>query len=83
MLERTRKKRPRDTNQLAYDIVRESVGEAPPNKPEPDKNQAAVELGRKGGRKGGKVRASRMTAEQRREAARKAAKARWAKKASS
>jgi hypothetical protein len=41
--------------------------------------------GKIGGKKGGKVRAKRMTAEQRREAARKAVQARWkrAKKARS
>ena len=44
------------------------------------KDPAAVALGRKGGEKGGKVRASRMTAEERSEAAKKAAKARWAAK---
>ena len=40
---------------------------------EPDKDQAAAELGRKGG----KARAERMTPEQRAEAARKAAAGRW------
>ena len=39
------------------------------------KNSAAVELGRLGG----KARARKLTPEQRREAARKAVKARWAK----
>lgn len=41
------------------------------------KNQAAVALGRLGGKKGGAARAARMTAEQRSNAARLAAKARW------
>ncbi len=45
-----------------------------------EKNPAAVELGRLGGRKGGKARAEKLTAEQRKEIARKAAKARWDKK---
>jgi hypothetical protein len=44
------------------------------------KNAAAVALGRLGGLKGGKARARKLTAEQRRESARKAAQARWAKK---
>jgi len=44
------------------------------------KNPAAVSLGRLGGLKGGKARAQSLTAEQRREAARKAATARWQKK---
>jgi hypothetical protein len=43
------------------------------------KNPNAVALGKLGGSKGGKIRAQRLTAEQRREIARKAVKARWAK----
>jgi hypothetical protein len=39
------------------------------------KNPAAVELGRKGG----KATARKLTAEQRKESARRAAQARWAK----
>ena len=45
-----------------------------------DKNPAAVALGKLGGAKGGKARAAKMTAEERSESARKAAKARWVKK---
>jgi len=45
------------------------------------KNPAAVALGRKGGLKGGHARAAKMTAKERQESARKAAMARWAKKA--
>jgi hypothetical protein len=41
------------------------------------KNAAAVALGRLGGLKGGKARARKLTAEQRRASARKAARARW------
>lgn len=40
------------------------------------KNAAAVELGRKGG----KARVKKLTPEERKESARKAAEARWAKK---
>ena len=75
------RKRPRDPNQLGKLIVDIATGEsddAPP--PETEKNPAAVELGRKGGLKGGKARAEKLTAEQRRESARRAAAARWAKK---
>lgn len=43
------------------------------------KNPAAVALGRLGGKKGGKARAEKLTAEQRREIAKKAAEARWKK----
>lgn len=39
-----------------------------------------VKMGRKGGKLGGKIRAEKMTAEQRSESARKAVQARWAKK---
>ncbi len=45
-----------------------------------ENNRVAQELGRLGGLKGGKARAEKLTAEQRKEIARKAAKARWAKK---
>jgi hypothetical protein len=45
------------------------------------KNPAAVALGRRGGLKGGKARAAKLTKEQRSEIAKKAASARWKKKA--
>lgn len=41
------------------------------------KNPAAVALGRLGGLKGGRARAEKLTAAQRSEIARKAARARW------
>lgn len=44
------------------------------------KNAAAVALGRLGGLKGGKARARKMTANERRDSARKAALARWKSK---
>jgi hypothetical protein len=43
------------------------------------KNPNAVALGKLGGSKGGKIRAQRLSAEQRSEIARKAVVARWAK----
>jgi len=43
----------------------------------PEKNPAAVALGRMGGLKGGRARADSMTAEKRAEIAKKAAAARW------
>jgi len=46
----------------------------------PEKNAAAVALGRLGGLKGGRARARKLTAEQRAQSARKAAVARWSKK---
>jgi hypothetical protein len=45
-----------------------------------EKNPAAVALGKLGASKGGKARAEKLTPEQRKEIARKAAEARWAKK---
>ena len=66
---------PRDVNQLAKFIVDQSTGKAP--KVEPEKNPAAVALGRLGGLKGGKARAESLTPEQRSEIAQKAAAKRW------
>jgi hypothetical protein len=42
--------------------------------------EAARKLGRRGGLKGGKARAEKLTPEERKEIARKAAKARWDKR---
>ena len=66
----------KDVNVLASHIVEKAT-----SKPATmaTKNPAAVELGRLGGLKGGKVRAERLTPEQRSEIARKAAGARWGK----
>jgi hypothetical protein len=72
-------KRPRDPVSLAKligDIATGQVADAA----EDGRNPAAVELGRLGGQKGGKARAKKLTQEQRKNAAQKAAKARWAKK---
>jgi hypothetical protein len=52
------------------------VGQAGPE-PERVKDPAAIHRGHLGGIKGGKARAARLTAEQRSESARRAAKARW------
>jgi len=74
-------KRPRDPNQLAHRVFLESIGEAektaPP--PAPEKNPAAVALGRLGGLKGGAARAASLTPKKRSQIAAKAAKARWQK----
>jgi hypothetical protein len=73
-------KRPRDLNVLASKIV-EIATEGEPETPAPEdqKNPHAVALGRLGGQKGGKARAEKLTQEQRKEIAKKAAKARWGK----
>lgn len=74
-------KTPKDLNQLAAFIVDQATNEDKPEvQEEPQKNPAAVELGRLGGKKGGPARASKLTAEQRKEIAKKAAKARWSRK---
>jgi hypothetical protein len=75
-----RPRRPRDPNELAHAVFLEAIGEAPPLKPEKEKNPAAVALGKLGGARGGEARAKRMTPQQRSDAARKAAMARWAAK---
>ena len=50
------------------------------DKPEDEgKNAEAVALGRRGGLKGGKARAAKLTPQERREIAQKAAAARWRK----
>ena len=78
MPERSRK-RPTDLNELATQLVGEATGEIKPIDPDEGKDPAAVALGRKGGLKGGKARAAKLTPEERSEAARKAAAARWSK----
>jgi hypothetical protein len=74
------RKRPRDPAQLAKLIVDIATGDVEDRSPTPEeqgKDPAAVALGRKGGLKGGKARATNMTPEQRRVAAKKAIEARW------
>ncbi len=79
MPDRSRKpKRPRDINELGVTIAKLATGELTEEEPEDTRNPAAVALGRLGGLKGGKARAAKLTPEQRREIARKAAQARWA-----
>jgi hypothetical protein len=69
-----------DVNEKAFSIVQKLTGQAPEEESEREKNPAAVALGRLGGLKGGKARASKLTSKQRKTAAQKAAKARWAKR---
>ena len=82
----TNRKRPRDLNQRAASTVARATGEEPepeaesvevPELTPEERHAAAVALGRLGGKKGGKARAAKMTAEERKESARKAAQARW------
>jgi hypothetical protein len=67
----------KDTQQLARSVLDAVVPDAEPKK-QPEKNPAAVALGRLGGLKGGKARAEKLTPAKRSEIARKAAKSRWA-----
>lgn len=60
-------------NVLAAAIVAEATADAIEGK-----NPHAVALGRLGGKKGGPARAKKLTPEQRREIAQRAARARWA-----
>jgi hypothetical protein len=72
-------KRPTDEVQRARQIFEEAIGEAldPEAEDKPEKNPAAVALGRLGGLKGGKARAEKLSARRRKEIAKKAARARW------
>ena len=72
------KKRSSDINILASQIVAETTKESA--KEVPQKNPAAVALGRLGGLKGGKARAEKLSAKKRKVIAQKAAKARGSKK---
>lgn len=62
----------------AFRVVEEATKEPEPPQAKPEgKNPHAVALGRLGGLKGGKARTEKLTPEQRKEIARKAAQARW------
>ena len=65
----------KDTQKLARSILDQVEPDAEP--PKPEKNPAAVALGRLGGLKGGPARAAKLSAKKRAEIAKKAAIARW------
>jgi hypothetical protein len=79
-----KKKRDSDFAVTAFRVVQEATEQVAPEQTEPElvegKNPHAVALGRLGGLKGGKARAAKLTQEQRKEIAKKAAKVRWQKK---
>jgi hypothetical protein len=87
MPKRTSKKSKRtDISQLACIIMEEATGESltdqplpkePPKDPTHKKNPNAVALGKLGGKKGGDSRAKKLSPEQRKAIAQKAARARW------
>jgi hypothetical protein len=83
----SRPKRPRDFNQLAYQLVQESTAEKPGpelvpaiKKPKvsPEVSRVMAAMGRKGGKIGAKNRMVKMTPEERSAIALNAAKVRWA-----
>jgi hypothetical protein len=71
------KRSSKDLNQTAFSVVQQATGQA---NPKPEKNPAAVALGRLGGMKGGKARAEKLTSDRRKEIAQKAAAFRWKKR---
>ncbi len=82
MIERTRKKRPRDPNQLGKMIADISVGEVEDRAAtaeELGKSAKAVTRGKAGGKKGGPSRAAKLTPKQRADIAKLAAQTRWKK----
>jgi hypothetical protein len=84
----TKNSKSSDVNVTAFEILNAVTGELPchasPNPTKrkalpPAKNPAAVALGRLGGLKGGKARAKKLSAKQRAQIAKNAAKVRWSK----
>lgn len=73
----TKRKKQKDENQIAASIV-DQLSKA--SQDSPGKDPLAVLLGRRGGLKGGKARAASLSAARRKEIARKAIAARWARK---
>jgi hypothetical protein len=65
-----------DPSEIARHVLDAVVPDA---EPKPEKNPAAVALGRLGGLKGGKARAAKLTKTELSESAKKAAEARWEK----
>lgn len=79
----TRKKREHDFSVTAFRVVQEATGQLQPETKQEKplslegKNPNAVALGCLGGLKGGKARADKLTPEQRKQIAKKAAEIRW------
>jgi len=80
MPNRSSNRKTSDPNVAAFRVIQHviamSEGRATPAQPE--KNPAAVALGRLGGLKGGKARAAKLSKAKRTAIAKKAARARWA-----
>ncbi len=77
------KKKDHDFAVTAFRVVQEATEQENTQEEKPlntdGKNPADVALGRLGGLKGGKARADKLSPEQRKEIAQKAAQARWKK----
>jgi len=75
-----RKKKEHDFAVNAFRVVQEATGQTEPESPEiPGSEFDAKALGHLGGLKGGKARAEKLTPEQRKDIAQRAARARWHK----
>ena len=70
------KKRPRDANERAFQVVQESLGNVEPEPPD-TRNSAAVALSKLGASKGGLARAKALSAKRKKQIATAAARARW------
>jgi hypothetical protein len=81
-----RKKRQSDANQIAASILKRATSdeiELNVDENAPQKNPAAVALGKLGGKKGGPARAAALSKTERKAIASRAAKARWANRGAS
>lgn len=72
------KRSSKDLNETAFSVMQQATGQAKPE-PKPEKNPAAVALGRLGGLKGGKARAERLSTKRKKEIAKLAAVSRWSR----
>jgi hypothetical protein len=76
-----KKARPSDPNQLAKFIVDQATREEPAEPSAAMRREMARWLGARGGQKGGPARAAALSPSRRAEIAKRAAQARWKKKA--
>jgi hypothetical protein len=79
----SKKKIEPDANEIAFRVVSEATYDRPsveqPATPATTISQIMAEMGRRGGKIGGKRRLQTMSASERKEVAKKAAKVRWKK----
>jgi hypothetical protein len=78
-MRRSSKVLPKDSNKLAYEIMRISTKEPGPPKERSPISEYLSQIGKRGGLKGGPARAKKLSAKKREEIARKAALKRWSK----